>query len=69
MADFLPLFGYRPDRDGTDHFLASLAKPTLSQAGPDLVLDETRDVFLGSALLRCDANWKRGAQKIGSCVG
>jgi hypothetical protein len=69
VADFLPLFGYRPDRDGTDRFLASLAKPTLAQAGPDLVLDEKRDVFLGSALLKCDASWKRGAQKIGSCVG
>ena len=69
MADFLPMFGYSPDRDGTDEFLASLAKPTLAQAGPDLALDETRDVFLGSYLLKCDPNWKRGAQKIGSCVG
>jgi hypothetical protein len=63
------MFGYSPDRDGTDHFLASLAKPTLAQAGPDLALDETRDVFLGSYLLNCDPGWKRGAQKIGSCVG
>jgi hypothetical protein len=63
------MFGYSPDRDGTDHFLASLAKPTLAQAGPDLALDETRDVFLGSYLLQCDPGWKRGAQKIGSCVG
>ena len=69
MADFIPMFGYSPDRDGTDHFLASLAKPTLAQAGPDLALDETRDVFLGSYLLKCDPGWKRGAQKIGSCVG
>ena len=69
MADFIPMFGYSPDRDGTDHFLASLAKPTLAQAGPDLALDETRDVFLGSYLLKCDPAWKRGAQKIGSCVG
>ena len=69
MADFLPMFGYSPDRDGTDEFLASLAKPTLAQAGPDLALDETRDVFLGSYLLKCDPGWKRGAQKIGSCVG
>ncbi len=69
MADFIPMFGYSPDRDGTDHFLASLAKPTLAQAGPDLALDETRDVFLGSYLLNCDPGWKRGAQKIGSCVG
>jgi hypothetical protein len=63
------MFGYSPDRDGTDHFLASLAKPTLAQAGPDLALDEKRDVFLGSYLLKCDPGWKRGAQKIGSCVG
>lgn len=69
MADFLPLFGYQPDREGTDAFLASLPRPTLSQAGPDLALDESRDVFLGSALLKCDPGWKRGAQKIGSCVG
>jgi len=69
VADFIPMFGYSPDRDGTDHFLASLAKPTLAQAGPDLALDETRDVFLGSYLLKCDPGWKRGAQKIGSCVG
>ena len=69
MPDFLPMFGYSPDRDGTDEFLASLAKPTLAQAGPDLALDETRDVFLGSYLLKCDPAWKRGAQKIGSCVG
>jgi hypothetical protein len=69
MADFIPMFGYSPNRDGTDEFLASLAKPTLAQAGPDLALDETRDVFLGSHLLKCDPGWKRGAQKIGSCVG
>ncbi|NBW14449.1 MAG: hypothetical protein EBR82_41265 [Caulobacteraceae bacterium] len=69
MADFIPMFGYSPNRDGTDEFLASLAKPTLAQAGPDLALDETRDVFLGSYLLKCDPAWKRGAQKIGSCVG
>jgi hypothetical protein len=69
MADFLPMFGYAPDREGTDAFLASLPKPTLAQAGPDLILDESRDVFLGSHLLQCDPGWKRGAQKIGSCVG
>lgn len=69
MADFLPMFGYQPDREGTDAFLASLPKPTLAQAGPDLMLDESRDVFLGSYLLQCEPGWKRGAQKIGSCVG
>ena len=69
MADFLPLTGYVQDRAGTDAFLATLPKPTLAQAGPDLVLDERKDVFLGSYLLACDPAWKRGAQKIGSCVG
>ena len=69
MADFLPMFGYSPDRDATDAFLASLPKPTLAQAGPDLALDEKRDVFLVDYLLQCDPGWKRGAQKIGSCVG
>ena len=69
MPDFLPLFGYRPDRAATDAFLATLDRPTLAQAGPDLALDENRDVFLGSALLQVAPDWKRGAQKIGSCVG
>ena len=69
MADFIPLMGYTPDRNGTDAFLATLPRPTLAQAGPDLVLDESKDVFLGQYLLRVAPDWKRGAQKIGSCVG
>jgi hypothetical protein len=69
MAGFVPLFGYAPDREGTNAFLATLAKPTLAQAGPDLVLDESKDVFLGNALLHVNPGWKRGAQTIGSCVG
>ncbi len=69
MADFIPLMGYTPDRDGTDAFLATLPRPTLAQAGPDLVLDESKDVFLGQYLLKVAPDWKRGAQKIGSCVG
>jgi hypothetical protein len=69
MADFVPLFGYAPDPVGTSAFVSSLPKPTLADAGPDLVLDEKRDVFLGKYLLECDPSWKRGAQKIGSCVG
>lgn len=68
-GDFIPLMGYVPDRKGTDAFLASLDKPLLAQAGPDLELDRTKDVFLGDYLLKCDASWKRGAQQIGSCVG
>ena len=67
--DFVPLFGYQPDRKGTEAFLSTIAKPTLAQAGPDLALDEDRDVFLGSALLSVSPDWKRGSQKIGSCVG
>jgi hypothetical protein len=67
--DFVPLFGYQPDRKGTEAFLSTLAKPTLAQAGPDLALDEDRDVFLGSALLSVSPDWKRGSQKIGSCCG
>lgn len=69
MADFIPLMGYTPDRNGTDAFLATLPRPTLAQAGPDLVLDESKDVFLGQYLLKAAPDWKRGAQKIGSCVG
>jgi len=69
MAGFVQLFGYQPDRDGTDAFLATLARPTLAQAGPDLMLDENKDVFLGNALLAVNPGWKRGAQTIGSCVG
>jgi hypothetical protein len=69
VADFIPLMGYTPDRKGTDDFLASLARPTLAQAGPDLVLDERKDVNLGQYLLKVAPDWKRGAQKIGSCVG
>lgn len=69
MADFIPLMGYQPDRKGTDDFLATLARPTLAQAGPDLVLDERKDVNLGHYLLKVAPDWKRGAQKIGSCTG
>lgn len=69
MADFVPLFGYTPNRAGTEAFLASLQKPTLAAAGPDLRVDDSRDTFLGAALLEVSPTWKRGSQKIGSCVG
>lgn len=69
MADFLPLMGYTPNREGTDEFLSTLRFPTLAQAGPDLTLDESRDVFLGTYLLALSPGWKRGAQQIGSCTG
>jgi hypothetical protein len=69
MTGFVPLFGYQPNRAGTDAFLSTLDKPTLALAGPDLALDESKDVFLGDALLQVNPSWKRGAQTIGSCVG
>jgi hypothetical protein len=69
MKGFVPLFGYQPNRAGTDAFLSTLNKPTLALAGPDLALDESKDVFLGNALLQVNPGWKRGAQTIGSCVG
>lgn len=69
MAGFVPLTGYTPNRAATQAFLRSMPKPTLAEAGPDLALDEHRDVFLGQYLLACDPGWKRGAQKIGSCCG
>lgn len=69
MADFVPLMGYTPNPKATQAFLASLPRPMLADAGPDLALDTSRDVFLGEYLLRVDPGWKRGSQKIGSCVG
>lgn len=69
MEDFVPLFGYKPDHAKTADFVSSLSKPTLSLAGPDLVLDESKDEFLGRFLLTSDPKWKRGSQQIGSCVG
>lgn len=69
MADFVPLFGYQPNPKATQAFLATLPRPTLAEAGPGLVLDEHRDAFLGTPLLRVFPGWTRGSQKIGSCVG
>jgi len=66
---FIPLMGYTPDPEGTERFVASLPFPTLASAGPDLALDETRDVFLYPALLDVSPDWRRGSQGIGSCVG
>lgn len=65
---FKPVFGYTPSPAGTSAFIASLARPTLAEAGPTL-LASPRDVFLGEFLLRLDPEWKRLAQPIGSCVG
>lgn len=69
MSEFVPLFGYAPNPAGTAEFVATLPRPMLAQAGPDLAIDEGRDVFLGSALLRLCPSWKRGRQVVGSCVG
>jgi len=69
MADFVPLMGYRPNPKATQDFLASLPRPLLADAGPDLQLDTSRDVFLGEYLLKVAPDWKRGSQKIGSCTG
>ena len=66
---FDPLFGYEPNPTGTAAFVSTLAARSLAQAGPDLVLDEGRDAFLGHALLQCSPKWRRLNQPIGSCVG
>jgi len=62
------LFGYTPDPDANEQFVASLPHQTLATAGPDLVSDD-RTVTLYQPLLQCMREWKRGAQGIGSCVG
>lgn len=68
MAGFVPLFGYDPDPAGAEAFVASLAKPTLAEAGPDLETAK-HDVSLSRLLMKCMPSWKRGSQPIGSCVG
>lgn len=61
-------FGYVPDHDANEEFVASLPHPTMATAGSDLVSDD-RTVTLYEPLLKCMPGWKRGAQGIGSCVG
>ena len=62
-------FGYLPDPEGAESFVATLPRPTLASAGPDLKAAQ-EDVMLYPALLACDANWRRGSQgNVGSCVG
>lgn len=61
-------FGYDSDPAATLEYVAGLPRPTLADAGPMLVAP-SRDVFLGALLLRVDPAWRRGAQRIGSCVG
>lgn len=62
------LFGYTPEPDANEQFVASLPHQTLATAGPNLVSDD-RTVTLYQPLLQCMPEWKRGAQGIGSCVG
>ena len=61
--------GYTPDPRATEKFVASLKNPTLATAGPDLVLDQTKDVSLWQYLLQVKPGYSRVAQQIGSCVG
>ena len=62
-------FGYLPDPEGAESFVATLPRPTLASAGPDLKAAQ-EDVLLYPALLACDPNWRRGSQgNVGSCVG
>ena len=65
---FVPLFGYTPDPTGAQAFVASLPRPTLAEAGPELQAAK-HDVHLSHLLLKSMPNWKRGSQPIGSCVG
>lgn len=63
-------FGYDPDPAGAEAFASTLPRPTLAQAGPDLVADGKTETHLWPALLQCSPNWKRGSQgTVGSCVG
>ena len=68
MGNFVPLFGYEADPKAAERFVASLARPTLAEAGPALVSAD-KDAFLGHFLLKVNPKWQRGAQAIGSCVG
>jgi hypothetical protein len=63
-------FGYDPDPAGAEAFASTLPRPTLAQAGPDLVADGKTEAHLWPALLQCSPNWRRGSQgTVGSCVG
>jgi hypothetical protein len=63
-------FGYDPDPAGAEAFASTLPRPTLAQAGPDLVADGKTEAHLWPALLQCSPGWKRGSQgTVGSCVG
>jgi hypothetical protein len=62
-------FGYEPDPEGAESFVATLPHPTLASAGPGLQA-ASEDVMLYPALLACSPTWRRGSQgNVGSCVG
>jgi hypothetical protein len=69
-------FGYTPDPVATQNFLKSLPKPTIREAGPELLAKATtgEPVLLYRALYEAYAThhggreWRVGAQGIGDCV-
>jgi hypothetical protein len=69
-------FGYEPAPKDSAAFVASLAKPTLAQAGPEVLLkaQDRKPVFLYRALYSAFAAheggraWVVGKQGIGDCV-
>lgn len=62
-------FGYLPDPEGAESFVATLPHPTLASAGPSLKA-ANEDVMLYPSLLACSPTWRRGSQgNVGSCVG
>lgn len=63
------LFGYSPNPAKTDKFVASLKYPTLAEAGPGLKSDDKQDIVLWPSIIKCDPNYRRVAQGIGSCTG
>lgn len=66
-------FGYAPNPKKTREFVASLPKPFLTQAGPDLKSDNETPVFLYRSLYKAykyktGQDWEVGRQGIGDCV-
>lgn len=67
-------FGYKPNPDATRDFVATLKRPTFTQAAPAVVQNATeRNAFLYRALQRVHRakygrDWIVGTQKIGDCV-
>ena len=51
MADFKPVFGYEPNPEAAGEFVASLARPTIAEAGP-LLKSSMQDTHLGHFLLK-----------------